>query len=176
MSYDYLVTHKHHIIPRHTGGTDDPSNLIELTVEEHIEAHKELFENHNQWQDYVAWKALSGCIGKDEIIWRKIRTQLGKTGKDHPRFGVKDTTETRKKKSLARMGDKNPMYGKKHSQESIDKGMKKKNGTSWMKGQSWSPEAKEKNAKGVRNQKRYTCVVCGKTMIRGNFVRYGHTE
>lgn len=26
------LTHKHHIIPRHVGGSDDPSNLVELTV------------------------------------------------------------------------------------------------------------------------------------------------
>ena len=34
------MKHKHHIIPRHMGGTDDPSNLIELTIEEHAEAHR----------------------------------------------------------------------------------------------------------------------------------------
>jgi len=27
-----MITHKHHIIPKHIGGTDDPSNLIELTI------------------------------------------------------------------------------------------------------------------------------------------------
>jgi hypothetical protein len=30
----------HHIIPRCLGGTDDPSNLIELTYDEHVEAHR----------------------------------------------------------------------------------------------------------------------------------------
>ena len=38
------IYHKHHIIPKHMGGTDDPSNLIELTIEEHAEAHRKLFE------------------------------------------------------------------------------------------------------------------------------------
>lgn len=32
------MKHIHHIIPRHMGGTDDPSNLIELTIQEHAEA------------------------------------------------------------------------------------------------------------------------------------------
>ena len=41
------IKHKHHIIPKHMGGTDDPSNLIELTVEEHAEAHKILFEKYD---------------------------------------------------------------------------------------------------------------------------------
>lgn len=30
---------KHHIIPRHMGGTDDESNIILLTVAEHVQAH-----------------------------------------------------------------------------------------------------------------------------------------
>ena len=40
------MKHKHHIIPKHMGGTNDPSNLIELTVEEHAEAHKLLWEQY----------------------------------------------------------------------------------------------------------------------------------
>jgi len=61
------ILHKHHIIPKHAGGTDDPSNLIYLTVEEHAEAHKKLWEEHGRWQDRLAWLALSGHIGKEEI-------------------------------------------------------------------------------------------------------------
>ena len=34
-----MVYHKHHIIPKHIGGTDDPSNLVDLTIEEHAEAN-----------------------------------------------------------------------------------------------------------------------------------------
>ena len=40
------MLHTHHIIPKHAGGTDDPSNLVQLTVEEHAQAHKELFEKY----------------------------------------------------------------------------------------------------------------------------------
>lgn len=62
------MKHKHHIIPKHMGGTDDPINLIKLTVFEHAEAHRVLFEKHGHWQDELAWKALSGQIGKEEIM------------------------------------------------------------------------------------------------------------
>lgn len=41
------------------GGTDDPSNLVELTPSEHAEAHRILYEQHGCWQDYVAWQGLS---------------------------------------------------------------------------------------------------------------------
>lgn len=55
------------------GGSDDPSNLIELTVEEHAEAHKKLWEEHGRWQDKIAWQMLSGQIGKDEMIMEMRR-------------------------------------------------------------------------------------------------------
>lgn len=60
--------HWHHILPKHAGGTDHPDNLVLLTVEEHAEAHRILYEEHNRWQDYLAWQMLSGQIGKEEGI------------------------------------------------------------------------------------------------------------
>ena len=61
-----MITHKHHIIPRHAGGTDDPSNLVGLTVEEHANAHKVLYEKEGRWQDKLAWQGLSGQISMDK--------------------------------------------------------------------------------------------------------------
>jgi hypothetical protein len=86
--------HKHHIIPKHAGGTDDPSNLIYLTVEEHAEAHKLLFEQCGRWQDKLAWKALSGVIGKEEII--KERQRMTHLGKPKSSESIRKTVETRK--------------------------------------------------------------------------------
>ena len=54
--------HKHHIIPRHAGGTDDPSNIVELTIRQHALAHKKLYKEHGRWQDKVAWLSLSKQI------------------------------------------------------------------------------------------------------------------
>lgn len=67
------VKHQHHIIPRHMGGTDGPENLILLTVEEHAEAHRKLYEQHGCHQDYVAWKGLAALIGKEEMLVEKSR-------------------------------------------------------------------------------------------------------
>jgi len=61
------------------GGTDDPENLIELTIEEHAEAHRKLYEKYGKWQDRVAWKSLSGQIGKEEII-KEVLSNAGKQG------------------------------------------------------------------------------------------------
>jgi hypothetical protein len=60
--------HAHHVIPLHAGGSNDKDNIVFLTVEEHAEAHKKLFEDYGRWQDKIAWQMLSGMIGKEEAI------------------------------------------------------------------------------------------------------------
>jgi hypothetical protein len=57
------------------GGTNDPSNLVDLTIEEHAEAHKLLFEKHGLVEDLIAWKCLSG-----RSITEEERILLSKSG------------------------------------------------------------------------------------------------
>jgi hypothetical protein len=73
------MKHRHHIIPKHAGGTDDESNIVLLSIEEHADAHRILYEKHNRIQDFVAWKMLSGQIGKEEAIALLI-SEGGKKG------------------------------------------------------------------------------------------------
>lgn len=63
------------------GGTDDESNLKRgLTIEEHAEEHRLLWEEHGHWQDYIAWKCLSGQITVAEAIKQAQRNaNLGNT-------------------------------------------------------------------------------------------------
>ena len=63
-----IMKHKHHIVPKHAGGSDDSSNIIELTPEEHANAHRLLWEEHGRWQDYCAWKGLEGLASRAEHI------------------------------------------------------------------------------------------------------------
>jgi len=42
------------------GGSDDPSNLIELTIEEHAKAHFDLWKKFGRIEDKIAWECLSG--------------------------------------------------------------------------------------------------------------------
>lgn len=65
--------HNHHIIPKHMGGTDEPENLVGLTIEEHAEAHRVLYEEHGKQEDYIAWKMLCGQMKMPEM---KRRLQL----------------------------------------------------------------------------------------------------
>ena len=81
MSSTSTYKHKHHIIPRHAGGTDDPSNLVELTIPEHAEAHRKLYEEYGRWQDKVAWQTLSGQMTNYEA--QREARRLANLGKKH---------------------------------------------------------------------------------------------
>tara|TARA_B110000285_G_scaffold142092_1_gene158878 strand:- start:197 stop:715 length:519 start_codon:yes stop_codon:yes gene_type:complete len=86
------MKHKHHIIPKHAGGTDHPSNLIELTIPEHAEAHRVLYEKYGRWEDRLAWRGLSGMICKEQIIWEIYKNRKSRLGINHignfKRFGM----------------------------------------------------------------------------------------
>lgn len=69
--------HWHHIIPKHIGGTDEPDNLVFLSVEEHAEAHRLLYEQYGRWQDYRAWQGLLKLIPREELI-RLIQSDASK--------------------------------------------------------------------------------------------------
>ena len=71
------MLHRHHIIPRHMGGGDSDGNYAYRTIEEHAEDHRKLYEKYGKREDYLAWKGLSGRIGKEEII--RERCAIGGT-------------------------------------------------------------------------------------------------
>ena len=48
------------------GGSDDETNLISLTIEEHAQAHKDLYDKHGKYYDFIAWKTLSGQMSQSE--------------------------------------------------------------------------------------------------------------
>lgn len=91
-----MITHIHHIVPRHAGGSDDPSNLVSVTIEEHAELHLSLYLEHGRWQDWVAFQFLSGSHPGG---WNK-----GHSCPEH---------------SVAMSGEGNPMWGKEHPNKGI---------------------------------------------------------
>lgn len=128
------------------GGTDDPSNLIELTVEEHAEAHRKLYEEHGRWQDKVAWLGLMKLITYDDIMEEMYEARRGVPTKPH-------TEETKEKIRKA-------LKGKKRGPQSPDHIAKRtatcKGRPNPMKGKTknpMTPEAKEKLSKSKKGVK-----------------------
>jgi len=130
------------------GGTDDPSNLVEVTIEQHAALHEQLWEEFGFWEDELAWKGLSQMIDRQEIISQVIsNTHRGKKISEEtkrkmsdasPWKGKKRNPETIKKMSDAKKGRKlsqkqidtmksifvgegNPMFGKTHSENARQK-------------------------------------------------------
>lgn len=68
--------HKHHIIPKHAGGKDDPSNILRVNTAMHAYLHKCLFEEYGRWQDEIAWKGLSKQLGKQDLHREMITKSL----------------------------------------------------------------------------------------------------
>lgn len=77
------------------GGTDDTSNLVEVTVEQHALLHKQLWEDLGHWQDYLAWQGLSGMISCEDVVLQATRNAFR---------GRKHTQETKRKMSEKRRG------------------------------------------------------------------------
>ena len=54
--------HRHHIIPKHSGGTDNPNNFTYLTVREHILAHFMLWKMYKNINDLRSMKMLGANL------------------------------------------------------------------------------------------------------------------
>ena len=61
------------------GGTDDPSNLMEVSVEEHAELHFSLYLEHGCWEDYIAALSLGGIMDREEVV-STLLSEAGKKG------------------------------------------------------------------------------------------------
>lgn len=111
-----MFIHKHHIIPKHMGGSDDSSNLIELTVEEHAEAHLKLYNTYKKIEDWYAYLALSGQVSSDEARRQvcKERMKINNPSKNpeviqkilQSRSWYRPSEETKRKTSLSLLGKK----------------------------------------------------------------------
>jgi hypothetical protein len=116
------------------GGTNDPSNLVELSVLEHAEAHRQLYLKHNKEEDRLAWLALSGQASKEQIVkegkkigrqnaneslekrygpdWRRVVSQKGRAALQDILEVDPDYLKKRNKKSF---------LNKKHTDETKEK-------------------------------------------------------
>jgi len=71
--------HRHHIIPKHLGGSDSEENLTPpISVKLHAEFHRDLYEALGHVEDKIAWKALSGRITNEQV---RLKASLQKTCK-----------------------------------------------------------------------------------------------
>ena len=108
---------KHHIIPKSLGGSDDKSNIVELTAREHYLAHWLLFRIHKDKSTAAALHGMNqgNKFQKHRFIrssraYAESREFLAVyfSGDNNP----SKRPEVRKKISKNLKGELNPMYGK----------------------------------------------------------------
>lgn len=109
-----MKKHKHHIVPRHRGGTD-ADGLVEVSVGCHAIFHYCEWRLWGHTEDYIAWKCLSGQMNGKEISEEVERMRVEKIAKAHR--GTKRSEETRRRISEAKKGTPSPNKGKKMSEE-----------------------------------------------------------
>ena len=117
------MKHIHHIVPRHMGGTDDPSNLVEVTIEQHAELHFALYLEHGKYEDYIAYNMLAGKTSEGERVLNILRSEYmtNRVVSQQTRDKMTEynkirvhTEESRRKRSEKMSGDNNPFAGKTH--------------------------------------------------------------
>jgi hypothetical protein len=63
-----LVIHEHHILPVRLGGSEEPDNKVLLCPYCHSMRHLDLYLNHSDDRDLIAFRGLSGMVNKEEIV------------------------------------------------------------------------------------------------------------
>ena len=76
--------HKHHIIPKHAGGTDDPSNIIKCNIACHAMLHKIRYEETGDVYDKIAWLSLTKRIGQQEAEQLAAKEGRARWAKENP--------------------------------------------------------------------------------------------
>jgi carbamoylphosphate synthase small subunit len=134
------MTHKHHVTPKYRGGTDESSNLIEVSVTQHAMFH---FCNWVLWgdkRDWLAWKGLIGEIPKQELVreLRKLGGSKGgiKTGqKPETKERMRKLSHLNREKAVAAAASQESNQKRKKSFEKIQHQQGERNsqhGTMWI--------------------------------------------
>jgi len=140
---------------------EDPINKVELTVEQHANAHRLLWETFNYYEDYIAWKTLSGQMGKEDAI-KEAQSMAAKRMMEANAEHLSEWASQRNKKRI-KNGTHN-FIGGKHHQRRIREGTHNLQGNS-----EWhSKTAHRANLKRIADGSHhflivYICPKCNRT-------------
>ena len=175
-------TENHHIIPKCMGGTDDPDNLVALTLREHYVCHI-LLVKMTQGEDRMRMaRAAHGFKrGRPDLkvtnsrIYEMLKRELGATEETKKR--MRDAWKVKK----ARGYNNQHRIGAKHSKESIDRMKAKLSDIMTGEGNPFYGKKHSDETRAImreRAKKRpmpkvyLGCVKCHREMDKGNFTRH----
>ena len=107
-------TEKHHVVPKSLGGNNSSENLVALTAREHFVCHWLLTKMvENTKHKYQMWNAFSCMLYRENAGQERYKV-TSKIFENIKKEGAKI-------KSVKYSGSNNPMFGKTHSVEAVDK-------------------------------------------------------
>lgn len=112
-----MKPHKHHIVFRSLGGSDDPSNLVCIDFVEHAKLHALDFVNGGPMFDFrqEGWKFL------DPNLQKKVRQELSRRNSLKNPMWDEDTKKRSIENRRSYAGESNPFYKKQHSKVAKEK-------------------------------------------------------
>lgn len=118
---------RHHIIPKCMGGGNDPANLVNLTAREHFICHRLLIKmvdsTFKSKLVYAAWQQSRSAKFKGTRItsrtFAKLREEMSNTYTGRKRIPFTD--EWRNNMSSSKKGEKNYMFNRNHSDDTLEK-------------------------------------------------------
>lgn len=117
--------HRHHVIPRHLGGSNNPDNLVLLHPYDHAIAHFVRWKMFGTDGDAWAFNRLKAWLDDGALTVKgmhhsdEIKKIIGQRSAARPRNPHSE--ETKAKISAAKAGKPSNRKGAKHSPESIEK-------------------------------------------------------
>lgn len=155
-NYERLITHKHHVIPKHMGGGDSFDNIIELSLEDHYTAHillSECYDGKYKRENLASAIMIKGYLDNIETL---NEYQKSLNGEGNPNYGnkwsenkkrmasqrtkeywsilenkqkiMKPKSNTSKMGKSDKTGNNNPFFGKQHSEDTKNKIREKRMG------------------------------------------------
>jgi hypothetical protein len=123
------IYHKHHIIPKSSGGDDNKNNLVTLTYSQHVFAHFLLYKWNPTNSNWVAYRLMSGVNENKKQAVEELKIKKIKESKNNKKWSPEVIKKRRQtminnianlseeefyKRFIEKMeGPKHPMYGKK---------------------------------------------------------------
>lgn len=165
-------TERHHIVPKCMGGDNNPENLVKLTAREHFICHRLLIKMVDSTLRnklvYAAWQQSRSAKLKNVPITSRtfamLKEELSNTyaGRKRPLF----SKEWRDNMSSSHKGEKNFMFNRNHSTETIEKMSRNRSGkclgeNNPFYGKTHSPDVIKNIVES--NKTEHVCPKCGKS-------------
>ena len=153
------IYHKHHIIPKSSGGGDDESNLVTLEYNDHVIAHYILYKANPTNSNWIAYRLMSGVDRNKKKLVEQLKLEA--ISKRDPKILI--TPEINKKRSIGvkrymeslTPEERSKIYGK-HKENHPFWGVSRKGKKAANYGKSkgeyivWSPEGEKLHFKSLR--------------------------